>query len=484
MATKTFGNFINGKWTASATGRTFAVHNPAHRDEVVAELQASDAADVSAAIEAARLAFEGWSRLSAPKRGAYLKKAAEILARRREEAANILTREEGKPLFEARGEVDRSVALLDFYAGQAMVLNGETHPSTVDGRFLYTMRMPLGVVALITPWNFPSAIPVWKTAPALLCGNTVVLKPASLAPVSAAILAEVFEEAGLPAGVFNYVTGGGRETGDPLVADPRIKAISFTGSVEIGRSIMKKAAERLIRVGLEMGGKNPHIVMPDADLDRAVNDVVVGAFWAAGHKCTACSRVIVLESIHDAFVEKLIKRTSEVRVGDGLLPETQVGPVIDEKQLESILKYVEIGRNEGAKLAVGGQRLKGGAYDDGSFMSPAVFTGVTPSMRIAREEIFGPVLAVIKAKNLDEAITIANDADFGLSAGISTSSLATSLDFARRIEAGVVHVNNPTAGLELQLPFGGCKCSSSGYREMGKAAIDFYSLVKTVYVDG
>ena len=484
MATKTFGNFINGKWTSSATGRTFAVYNPAHRDEVVAELQASDAADVSAAIDAARLAFEGWSRLSAPKRGAYLKKAAEILARRREEAANILTREEGKPLFEARGEVDRSVALLDFYAGQAMVLNGETHPSTVDGRFLYTMRMPLGVVALITPWNFPSAIPVWKTAPALLCGNTVVLKPASLAPVSAAILAEVFEEAGLPAGVFNYVTGGGRETGDPLVADPRIKAISFTGSVEIGRSIMKKAAERLIRVGLEMGGKNPHIIMPDADLDRAVNDVVVGAFWAAGHKCTACSRVIVLESVHDAFVEKLVKRTGEVRVGDGLLPETQVGPVIDEKQLESILKYVEIGRNEGAKLAIGGQRLKGGVYDEGSFMSPAVFTGVTPSMRIAREEIFGPVLAVIKAKNLDEAIGIANDAEFGLSAGISTSNLATSLDFARRIEAGVVHVNNPTAGLELQLPFGGCKCSSSGYREMGKAAIDFYSLVKTVYVDG
>jgi len=480
----TFGNLINGQWIPSITGNTFDVQNPARKDEIVSTFPASSAQDVKQAIDAAEAAFPAWSRLTPHRRGTYLARAAQLLAQRRDQAATTLVREEGKPITEARGEVDRSIALLEFYAGQASLLGGQTFPSAMDGRFLYTVRAPLGIVALITPWNFPSAIPVWKLAPALLCGNTVVLKPASLAPTSAAIVAQCLVEAGLPAGVLNLVTGGGRDVGDPLINDPRIRAISFTGSYEIGRSIIRRTADRLIRVGLEMGGKNPHIVMDDADLDRAVNDIVIGAFWSSGHKCTACSRAIVLESVCDAFVARLLKRVADIRVGDPLLPETQVGPVIDEKQLASILQYIQIGQSEGARLAAGGKRLAGGIYDAGHFISPAVFTDVTPTMRIAREEIFGPVLAVMKARNLDEAVGIANDVDFGLSAGIATRSIATAMDFVRRIDAGVIHVNNPTAGLEYQLPFGGCKASSSGYREMGTTALDFYSLVKTVYVDG
>jgi acyl-CoA reductase-like NAD-dependent aldehyde dehydrogenase len=484
MSAKTYSNFIAGQWVASATGKTFEVHNPAHKSEVVAQFQASDASDVRKAVDAATAAFDGWSRTPAPKRASQLRKAAEILARRRDEAATILTREEGKQLAESRGEVDRGVALLEYYAGQGAAITGETYPSFMEGRFLYTMRVPLGPVALVTPWNFPSAIPIWKTAPALVCGNTVVLKPASLAPTSAAIMTECLAEAGLPAGVLNFVTGGGRDVGDPLLCDPRIKAISFTGSVETGRGIVKKVAERLVRIGLEMGGKNPLVVAEDADLDRAVNDAVVGAFWACGHKCTATSRVIVPASIHDAFVEKLVRRTAELKVGDGLSPETQICPAVDEGQLNTILKYIEIGKNEGARLAVGGQRLKGGIYDEGWYVSPAVFTDVTPKMRIAQEEIFGPVISVIKVKDFNEAMAVANDATMGLAASICTKSLATSMEFSRRIEAGVVHVNSPTAGLELQVPFGGMKDSSSGHREMGRSAIDFYTMTKTVYVDG
>lgn len=484
MSVKTYGNFINGEWIDSPTGRTFSVHNPAHRNELIARFQSSEPSDVRRAIDAAEAALDGWGKLPAPKRASFLKKAADILARRRDEAATLLTREEGKPITEARGEIDRGIGLLEFYAGQGFLLNGETYPSSAEGRFLYTMRAPLGVVALITPWNFPSAIPIWKAAPALLCGNTIVMKPASLAPASAALLAEVFCEAGLPAGVFNLVTGGGREVGDPLILDPRVKCISFTGSVDIGRQIMEKAGPRFIRIGLEMGGKNPFIIMDDADLDRAVADTVVGAFWSCGHKCTATSRVLVMESIYDAFVEKLVKRVAELKIGDGINPDTQICPVIDEKQLKSVLRYVDIGRNEGAKLAIGGQRLTGGIFDEGWYVSPAVFVDVTPSMRIAQEEIFGPVLSVIKVCSFDEAIAVSNNVEFGLSAGIATRSLARSMEFARRIDAGLLHVNSPTAGVELQLPFGGCKNSTSGYREMGKAAIDFYSIIKTVYVDG
>lgn len=480
---RSFSNYINGKLTPAGSGKTFAVRNPANHEETVATCADSDATDVKQAIDAASAAFEAWSRLPAPKRGAFLSKAAAILARRRDEAAELLTREEGKILAESRGEVDRAVGLLEYYGAQHALLGGEVIPSSIDNRMLYTLRVPLGVVALISPWNFPCAIPVWKAAPALLCGNTVVLKPAQQAPASACLFAEVLLEAGLPAGVFNLVTGSGRNVGEPLTSDPRIRAISFTGSLEVGRGIAKKCAERLIRVGLEMGGKNPHIVLEDADLDRAVNDIAVGAFWGAGHKCTACSRALVVDKVYDQFVEKMTAKASGLKVGPGLDASTQVPPVIDEKQLRGILDYVEIGRAEGARLAAGGTRVTGAACDKGWFIAPTVFVDVRPEMRIAQEEIFGPVLAVIRVKDFDEALRVANQIDFGLSAGISTRSLGSSMEFARRSEAGVLHVNNPTAGLELQAPFGGFKCSSSGYREMGRSAIDFYSSVKTVYVD-
>ena len=480
---KTYGNYINGAWSPSSTGKTFAVHNPAHRHEVVATCQASDASDVKRAVDAAAKSFEGWAKTPAPKRGSYLKKASELLSKRRDEAATLLTREEGKIQAEAKGEVDRAIALLDFYAGQAPLLSGETLPSAMDNRLLYTIRAPLGPTALITPWNFPCAIPIWKSAPALLCGNTVILKPAEQAPASALLFAEILHEAALPAGVFNLVTGDGPAVGGPLTDDVRIRCISFTGSVEVGRSIMRKCAERLIRIGLEMGGKNPHIILEDADLDRAVNDTMVGAFWGAGHKCTAASRAIVVESIHDAFVEKLAKRTADLRCGDGLDGNTQIPPLLDDSFVQRTLDYIGQAQKEGAKLLVGGKRLTDGPHAEGNYVSPAVLADVKPTMRIAKEEVFGPVLAVIKVKNFEEALQVANDVDFGLSAGISTRSLSSSMDFARRIDAGVVHVNNPTAGLELQAPFGGCKNSTSGYREMGKSAIDFYSQVKTVYVD-
>ncbi len=338
-------------------------------------------------------------------------------------------------------------------------------------------------MALITPWNFPIAIPIWKAAPALICGNTVVLKPAEQAPASACLLTEVLAEAGLPAGVFNLVTGGG-EVGAALVGDERIRCISFTGSVEVGKTVMRQQAHRLVRIGLEMGGKNPHVVMEDADLERAATDVVYGAFSAGGHKCTAASRAIVIDSIHDAFVEKLRTRIAALKVGDGIDPQTQVCPLLDEAQMNKVLEYVAVGKREGARLICGGERIVDKPFNEGWYVSPALFTDVRPTMRIAQEEIFGPVLAVIRVKDLNEAIGIANGIEYGLSAGISTSSLRNSLEFARRIDAGVVHVNNPTAGLELQAPFGGLKSSTSGYREMGTAAIDFFSQIKTVYMDG
>jgi acyl-CoA reductase-like NAD-dependent aldehyde dehydrogenase len=480
---KTYSNYINGQWTPTVSAKTFPIHNPAHRSEIVGQCQVSNAVDVEHAIDAASNAFDKWSATPAPKRGSYLKSAAQLLQKRRDEAATLLVKEEGKIIAEAKGEIDRAIGLLDFYAHQYSLLSGSTIPSFMDNRFLYTLRVPLGPIALITPWNFPSAIPIWKSAPALLCGNTIILKPAEQAPLSALLIAEIFHEAGLPPGVFNLLTGDGPNVGEPLTSDPRIKAISFTGSVEVGKSIARKCADRLIRIGLEMGGKNPHIVLEDADLDRATTDLTISAFWAAGHKCTAASRAILLEPIHDALLDKLVKRTAELRVGDGLDPNTQIPPVLDESLFKKITDYIALAQKEGAKLLTGGKRLTGPQFDDGFYLSPAILSNVTPNMRIAQEEVFGPVLTVIKAKDFDDAIKIANQSQFGLSAGLSTKNLSRSLEFARRLESGVIHINNPTAGLELQAPFGGCKNSTSGHREMGSAAIDFYSQLKTIYMD-
>ena len=480
---KTYGNFINGEWTSSASKKTFPNFNPARTSEVVSEFQDSSAADAAAAVGAAEQAFGAWSKLLPPKRADFLRKSADILARRRDEAAEILTKEEGKNIGEARGEVDRSVGLLRFYAGQWAGLSGETIPSFIDGRFLYTLRAPLGVVALISPWNFPSAIPVWKSAPALLCGNTVVLKPSPLAPQSAAIIAEVYAEAGLPPGVFNLVTGGGNEIGEAVVSDKRVRAISFTGSRETGKAIMRKNADRLIRIALEMGGKNPMVIMPDADMTRAVEDTVTGAFWAAGHKCTATSRAIVLEKVYDEFVDKVVARTKGLRVGDGMDPKTEICPIIDERQCKKIQDCIAQAKSDGARCLVGGERLSGGIHDQGCYISPAVFVDFKLDSKFAQDEIFGPVLGVIKVKDLDEAISVANRTEYGLASGICTRDLKAAQEFARRSDAGMIHVNSPTAGVELQAPFGGCKDSTSGSREMGKSALDFYSQTKTIYVD-
>lgn len=480
---KTYGNYINGEWTTSASKKTFSNFNPARTSEVLSEFQDSNASDASAAISAAEQALGAWSKLLPPKRADFLRKAADILARRRDEAAEILTREEGKNIGEARGEVDRGVGLLRFYAGQWLALGGETIPSFMDGRFLYTLRAPLGVVSLVSPWNFPSAIPVWKSAPALLCGNTVVLKPSPLAPQSAAIIAEVYAEAGLPPGVFNLVTGAGNEIGEAVVGDPRVRGISFTGSRETGKAIMRKNADRLIRIALEMGGKNPMVIMPDADMTRAVEDTVTGAFWAAGHKCTATSRAIVLEKVYDEFVEKIVARTKGLRVGDGMDPKTEICPVIDERQCKKIEGCIAQAKEDGAKCLVGGERLSGGIYDQGCYISPAVFVDFKADSKFAQDEIFGPVLGVIKVKDFDEAIAVANRTEYGLASGICTRDVKTALEFAKRTDAGMVHVNSPTAGVELQAPFGGCKDSTSGSREMGKSALEFYSQTKTIYMD-
>ena len=483
MALRELMNYINGEWTPSSSGKTFPDVNPANTDDVIGTFQDSEPEDVCSAIDAAERALPSWQQTPSAQRAEYLKRAGSILKARLEQVSAALTREEGKTLSESRGEVQRSVQIFEFYAGQGLLLTGETFPSENPNTFVYTKRCPLGVVALITPWNFPSAIPVWKLAPALLCGNTVVLKPSSPAPWSSQLLAEIMHEAELPPGVLNMVTGQGRKLSNALIADPRVKGISFTGSCPVGKAILRQAAERGIRVGLEMGGKNPIIVDEDADIDLAVDLAVKGAMWSAGEKCTATSRAIIPDTIHDEFVRRLIDRVDALRVGDGMDSDTEVCPVIDHRQMDNILDYIRIGRGEGAKLACGGKRLTAGSYDKGFFIQPTVFVDVKPDMRIAQEEIFGPVLSIIRVPSFEQAIVVANNIRYGLSASLVTRNIGKVMAFVDRIETGVIHINSTTSGLEVQAPFGGMKDSTSGYREMGKTAIDFYSQWKTIYLD-
>lgn len=475
-------NYINGRWVDTAAGKHLQNVNPSNTDHVIHEFADSQPADVTAAIDAAQAAFPAWSAMPAQKRGAILLKAADALQRRFQEATEALSREMGKPIRESRGEVGRSVDLLRYYAGAGWRLAGSYFNSDTPGESIYTVPVPLGVVTLITPWNFPSAIPVWKMAPALVTGNTVVLKPAQPAPTSSIIIAECLHEAGLPHGVLNVVCGRGRTLSDALVTDPRVRAVSFTGSCGVGNALYKKAATPQRRVGLEMGGKNPLLVMDDADLDLAVRLAIQGAMASAGQKCTATSRAIVHEKVLAEYSKKLIDAVRALKIGDPLDEATDIGPVVNEEQLNTVLDYVRIGKDEDrATLAIGGQRL-GGAFAKGCYVSPAVFTDVEPQMRIAQEEIFGPVLAVMAAKDFDHAMDIANDVAFGLSAAICTRSLSLADQFVRRIQAGLVHINNPTAGAQVHVPFGGSKASSSGHREMGTGGLDFFTTVKTVYL--
>ncbi len=479
---RTLKNFIGGTWRDSAGGRTRDV-NPADVGDVVADAPASTAAEAAEACEAAARAFEGWRQTPAPVRGQILFRVQRRMEERRQELAEALTREEGKTLSESRGEIQRAINVVEFFAGEARRITGETIPSELPHNFCYTLKQPVGPVAVITPWNFPVAIPIWKMAPALVSGNTVVFKPATLTPLTAAIIVEIFDECGLPPGVLNLVFGGGREVGDTIVRHPAILAVSFTGSNDVGVGLYGAAAARGIKCQCEMGGKNPIVVLADADLDLAVESTLQGAFGSTGQRCTATSRAVVVESIATEFVERLEARTASLVVGNGLNPSTNVGPSVDERQLETVLSYIDTGTHEGARLVRGGERMRTEGRDRGFFVSPAIFDHVDANMRIAQEEIFGPVLSLIRVPDSGAALSVANSVRFGLSASVYTNDVASMFRFVDRLDAGIIHVNSPTVGGEAHIPFGGMKATGVGLREMGRVAIDFYTELKVVYVD-
>ena len=476
-------NFIAGQWTDSQSGRRVPDLNPADTSEIVAEAPSSTAVEAAGACEAAARAFEGWRRTPAPVRGQVLYAVQRRMEERREELAEALTREEGKILAESRGEIQRAINVVEFFAGEARRITGTTIPSELPNNFCYTLKQPVGPVAVITPWNFPVAIPIWKIAPALVSGNTVVFKPASLTPLTAALLVEIFEECGLPPGVLNLIYGGGREVGDTVVKHPAIQAVSFTGSNDVGVGLYTAAAARGIKCQCEMGGKNPIVILADADLDLAVESTIQGAFGSTGQRCTATSRAVVEDSIANEFVERLHARTACLVMGNGLDPATTIGPSVDDSQLDTVLDYVGIGKREGARLVRGGERLTTSGLERGYFVSPTIFDDVDPGMRIAQEEIFGPVLAVIRASDAKTALRVANGVRFGLSASIYTNDVPSMFRFVDELEAGIIHVNSPTVGGEAHVPFGGMKATGVGLREMGSVAIDFYTELKVVYVD-
>ncbi|MBS1825994.1 MAG: aldehyde dehydrogenase family protein [Acidobacteria bacterium] len=476
----TFPNYINGEWRTPAA--TFENRNPANTDEIVGLFAKGTPDDIRDAAAAANAAYPGWSGLNAPARGALLYKVADILERKFDQLGEEMTREEGKTLPEAKGEVRRAINIFRYFAGEGSRQPGYVVPSERDRVHMFAIRKSLGVVGLITPWNFPIAIPAWKLAPALICGNTVVLKPASASPLSAWRIVEACHEAGIPKGVVNFVAGSGGSLGQALVEAKGLKAISFTGSCGVGEWLHAEASKRRLRIQLEMGGKNPTIVLADADFNAAVENVVNGAFFSTGQKCTATSRAIVEDAIYDKFVAALVERTKKLKIGNGLEAGIDIGPAVDEGQLETNLKYIEIGRKEAGEPLVGGKRLTGGAYDKGYFIEPTVFADVTESMTIAQEEIFGPVLAVMRAKDFTDAMRIANNIPFGLSASIQTTNVSRVFDYVYGMEAGLLTVNLPSAGVEYQLPFGGTKDSSFGPKEQGPVAMDFYSDYKTIYL--
>ena len=482
MATK-FQNFINGKWVDAASGRTFENRNPARWDEIVGLFPKSGKEDVDLAVKAARAAFERWRLVPAPKRGDIMRKVGDLMVARKEELARQMTREMGKVLAETRGDVQEGIDTAYYAGGEGRRLFGNTVPSELPDKFNMAMRVPVGVAGIVTPWNFPMAIPTWKIFPALLCGNTVVFKPASDTPATATALVAILAEAGIPDGVVNIVHGGGGEVGMAIVGHPDVDLVSFTGSTLVGKTISEVAGRTLKRVSLELGGKNAQIVMDDADLALALEGVLWGAFGTTGQRCTATSRLILHEKIHDRFLEMLLERVRALRLGDGLLPETEVGPCVNKSQQETVADYVRIGQEEGAQLLTGGSVPKGKGLDGGWFYSPTVFAGVQSSHRIAREEIFGPVLSVLKARSLDDAVTILNDTVYGLSSSIYTANIDAAFRAIRDIRAGITYINAPTIGAEAHMPFGGVKQTGNGHREGGWTVYDFFTEWKTVYVD-
>jgi len=483
MSVTTYNNYIGGRWVASSSGHTFENRNPANTDDLIGVFQKSNRADVEAAIDAAARAYEMWRLVPAPVRAEMLFKAAQLIVQRKEPFARDMTREMGKVLSETRGDVQEAIDMTFYMAGEGRRMFGHTVPSELRNKFAMSVRQPLGVCSIITPWNFPMAIPSWKMIPALVCGNTLVFKPASQTPLSALNFVKALEEAGIPGGVVNMVTGDGDEVGTPLTTHDTVRVVSFTGSTHVGRLVNQAAAPGFKKVHLEMGGKNVVMIMDDANLELAVDGCLWGGFGTTGQRCTAASRVVVHEKVYKPFVHEFVRRAQSLVVGDGLRDETQMGPSISASQLETVMKYVRIGREEGATLACGGNRLDSDSYAKGFFHEPTIFTDVAPRMRIAREEIFGPVVSVIPCTSLEEAVHIGNDVAYGLSGSIYTQDINRAFTAMRDLYTGIFYVNAPTIGAEVHLPFGGTKATGNGHREAGVAALDVFSEWKSIYVD-
>ena len=478
-----YQNFIDGAWVASASGDLFENRNPADRDDLIGTFQQSSAADAERAIDAARRAYSSWRLVPAPRRAEVLFRTGQLLSERKEWLARDMTREMGKVLDETRGDVQEAVDMTFFMAGEGRRQYGQTVPSELRDKFAMSVRQPVGVCAVITPWNFPMAIPSWKIIPALVCGNTVVFKPATLTPLSAVNFVKILEEAGVPRGVVNLVTGGGDAVGTAMTTADAVRVVSFTGSTEVGRTVSQKAAPSFKKVHLEMGGKNVIMIMDDANLELAVEGCLWGGFGTTGQRCTAASRVVVHEKVYRAFLDRFVQRAAALRVGEGLDPNVQMGPLISEGQRDTVIKYVGIGRREGATLVCGGHALTGGPYAKGYFHEPTIFADVAPPMRIAQEEIFGPVVSLIPCRSLDEAVEIGNNVQYGLSASIYTQDVNAAFAAMRDLDTGIFYVNAPTIGAETHLPFGGTKNTGNGHREACVQALDVFSEWKSIYID-
>jgi acyl-CoA reductase-like NAD-dependent aldehyde dehydrogenase len=476
-------NLIGGQWVPTRTAKTFLNINPARHDDVVGEFQASGARDIDAAVNAASDAWKTWRLTPAPKRAEILYRTGELLLQRKEQYAQEMTREMGKVLAETRGDVQEAIDTAFYMAGEGRRLFGQTTPSELQNKFAMSVRMPVGVCGMIAPWNFPMAIPSWKLFPALVCGNTCVIKPAEDTPLSTINLVQTLIDSGLPPGVVNIVTGFGPDAGAPLVEHPGVRAVSFTGSSEVGRIVGQTAAGLFKPCSLEMGGKNAMIVLEDANLDLALDGALWGSFGTTGQRCTATSRIIVHRDIAKEFTRKLVDRAEELKVGDGLDESVQMGPQINRQQIETSIRYCEIARKEGAKLMTGGKPLTKGAFGNGHFFAPTVFAKVTPGMRIAQEEVFGPVVSILECTSFDDAIAIANGIQYGLSTSLYSRDVNRAFRAMRDLEAGITYINAPTIGAEVHLPFGGVKKTGNGHREGGTGALDFYTTWKSVYVD-
>lgn len=480
---QTYGNYINGRQVKSETGETFPCYNPANRDEVIGHFASSSPKDVKAAVDAAAKALPGWKATPAPHRAEIILKAAHLLETRKEELAQTMVREMGKVLKEARGDVQEAIDMAKYMAGEGRRLVGQTVPSELPNKFAMSIRQPIGVVGLITPWNFPIAIPSWKTLPALVAGNTVVIKPATDTPLCALMFVEILNEAGLPPGVLNLVTGSGSKVGMALVEDPRVRAVSITGSTDVGKRVAGRCGELMKKISCELGGKNAICVMEDADIELALEGALWGAFGTAGQRCTAASRIIVHKARYEEFCTKFKTATEALKIGNGLDESNQVGPVVNQGQLDTVKEYVEIGKKEGAKLLCGGNALTDGDRAKGFFHEPTVFCDVKANMRIAQEEIFGPVTAIIPVESFEEALEVANGTEFGLSLSMYTRDVNRAFKAIEELESGIVYINAPTIGAEIQLPFGGVKQTGNGHREAGTTAIDYFTEWKSIYID-